>query len=62
MVYIADDYYDGTTADTSARYKKIKAYIELAEKQGDGIYIEKPWELTIRIRLPKKVKNEPQDK
>lgn len=56
------DFYDGVTEDTNERYQKMFAYIQLAEKQGDAIYQEKPWELTVRIRLKKKAaKDEPKN-
>jgi hypothetical protein len=49
------DFYEGSTAETKARYKKMQAYIELAQAQGDAILMDsKPWEMRIIIRLPKK--------
>lgn len=51
-----NDYYEGFSEDTSERLKRIQEYVNLALKNGDAAYQEKPGELIIKIRLKKKDK------
>lgn len=53
------DFYDGITDDTAEKVKRMQPYINLAIKQGDAIHQERPFQLIIDIRLPKKAKDEP---
>jgi hypothetical protein len=53
-IAMTNDFYDDVSKDTLSRYKRMQVYIDLAIKQGDVIYQEKPYELTIKIRKEKK--------
>lgn len=48
------DFYDGITEDTVAKMQKMQPYLDLAMQQGDAIHQERPYQLVIDIRLPKK--------
>lgn len=48
-------FYD-TSENTAETLKRMKIYVDLALDNGDQIYQNKPGELTITIKLPKKEK------
>ncbi len=49
------DYYD-SSEDTKAVLERMKIYVDTAIKNGDRVYQDKPGQLVITIRLPKKDK------
>lgn len=51
-----NDYYEGYSEQTKERLERIQMYVDLAIKNGDAAYQEKPGELVIKIRLKKKDK------
>ncbi len=53
---MAYDYYD-SSEDTKAVLERMKIYVDTAIKNGDRVYQDKPGQLVITIRLPKKDKD-----
>jgi hypothetical protein len=51
---MVNDYEDGVTYDSIEVLNKEKVYLELAYKNGDIAYREKPGQVIIRIRTKKK--------
>lgn len=60
MTLTVSDYEENITNESIEIWNKIKMYLDLASDLGDVAYMEKPKEITIRIRLKKK-SNEPKD-
>lgn len=55
MLQINDsDYYDEFSKDTKERLQRIQQYVDLAIKNGDAAYQDKPGEVIIKVRLKKK--------
>jgi hypothetical protein len=48
-----DDFYEGFSEETKQRLERIQQYVDLAIKNGDAAYQEKPGEVVIKIRLKK---------
>jgi hypothetical protein len=60
MLQVNDnDYYDGYSELTRERLERVQQYVDLAIKNGDAAYQEKPGEVIIKIRIKK---SEPKNK
>lgn len=52
------DYYDGVTEDTAEVLRKLNIYVKTAYENGDVAYMDKPGEVTIKVRISKKPKED----
>lgn len=47
------DFYEGVSENTAAVLKRMQVYVDLALKNGDVAYQDKPGEITIKVRIKK---------
>jgi hypothetical protein len=50
----AKDFYEDVSENTKEALRRVQLYVDLAIKNGDAAYQDKPGEVTIKIRIKKK--------